>query len=65
MMSCWNQDQKDRPKFSDLVGVISNMLEVEAEYIQLEESKNLYVIQKIVKKEKTAVCECEPNETVL
>ena len=51
MISCWKKDPKDRPKFCDLVGVLSCMLEVEAGYIQFEESMKQCLTQANVEEE--------------
>ena len=66
MISCWNEDPKDRPKFCDLVVVLSCMLEVEAGYIQFEESMKecLSQTQVDVEKKKREVREHGHDETV-
>ena len=44
MMSCWEKDPKNRPKFSNLVIVLSGMLEKEAGYLKISESLNQNLI---------------------
>ena len=43
MISCWEKDPKNRPKFSSLVKIFSGILEKEAKYLQLGESLKLMV----------------------
>ena len=35
MLSCWEQEAKERPKFSDLVVTVNNLLERDAGYLEL------------------------------
>ena len=35
MMSCWNEDRYNRPRFSKLVNTFSDLLESNAGYLQL------------------------------
>ena len=38
MLSCWELEAKDRPKFSDLVVTVNNLLERNAGYLELSVS---------------------------
>ena len=35
MLSCWELEAKERPKFSDLVVTVNNLLERDAGYLEL------------------------------
>ena len=35
MLSCWDLEAKERPKFSDLVVTVNNLLERDAGYLEL------------------------------
>ena len=37
MMSCWNEDHYKRPRFSKLVKTFSDLLETDADYLQLSQ----------------------------
>ena len=38
MLSCWELEAKERPKFSDLVVTVNNLLERDAGYLELSVS---------------------------
>ena len=38
MLSCWELETKERPKFSDLIVTVNNLLERDAGYLELSVS---------------------------
>ena len=38
MLSCWELEAKERPKFSDLIVTVNNLLERDAGYLELSVS---------------------------
>ena len=73
MISCWEKDPKNRPKFSSLVKIFSGILEKVAGYLQLGETMKLMVpiqmegsVENIAEQEEEhEASECGQSEAVV
>ena len=61
MMSCWNLDSHQRPKFANLQNDVSELLEAVAGYMELSSSLNWKKGEELEDKSTTAVV---PNEMI-